>query len=286
SCSPDNAPIDELKHHASFNEAAYLPLEAEVISDISYGKHPQQVFDLYLPAGRSMAYTKILVLIHGGGWINGDKEDMSNFVAFLQEYHPDHAIVNLNYRLAVPGIVTAFPSQFYDVGSAIKHIIQKSEEYQLSPEFGLIGASAGAHLAMQYDYVYDTDNVVKFVGDIVGPTDFTDPHFTTNPNFQYFTQIFIDEEAYPLGTNLITEVSPALRVSEKSSPTIMFYGKQDNLVPISNASTLDEKLNNYGIAHSFTKYNEGHGGWNISSIIDMQSKLSAFIDLHLPIDFQ
>ena len=34
--------------------------------DVSYGEHPQEKYDVYLPANRNIVTTKTMVLIHGG----------------------------------------------------------------------------------------------------------------------------------------------------------------------------------------------------------------------------
>jgi acetyl esterase/lipase len=60
-------------------------LEAETRLNVSYGQHPRQVYDLYLPEGRTQENTKVIVLVHGGGWTSGDKSDMSNVVDYLRE---------------------------------------------------------------------------------------------------------------------------------------------------------------------------------------------------------
>src|SRR5690606_7253554 len=73
---------------------------SEVYNNLSYGTDPQQVYDIYLPENRSVNSTRVLVLIHGGGWIQGDKSDMNEYIPLMQENLPGYAIVNLNYRLA------------------------------------------------------------------------------------------------------------------------------------------------------------------------------------------
>ena len=158
-------------------------LEAAVLTNVSYGDNSQQVYDLYLPEGRTTETTKVIVLIHGGGWTSGDKSDMAASVAFIQTFHPDHAIVNVNYVLASFPNTPAFPNQYFDIRSIINQVTAQSEELQILPEFGMIGVSAGAHLAMMYDYVYDMNDQVKFVINIVGPSDFTDP--LTNISVSY-----------------------------------------------------------------------------------------------------
>tara|TARA_R110000851_G_scaffold81391_6_gene178806 strand:- start:23939 stop:24766 length:828 start_codon:yes stop_codon:yes gene_type:complete len=273
-CSDENKP--------TFEDEQTLDEETQL--NVSYGDNPQQKYDLYLPEGRSSEKTKVIILIHGGGWIDGDKEDMSEYIPILKEKHPDHAIVNINYVLANPPSTPAFPNQFLDLGQVINKLTQESEELELLPEFGLIGASAGAHIALQYDYVYDTDDKVKMVCDIVGPTDFTDPFYTENPNFQVLLNALVDESAYPQNSNIAELISPALQVTKSSSPTILFYGDKDPLVPLSNGEKLQTILSDNMISNSFTVYEGGHGDWSQASNIDLQDQLTSFITEYLPIE--
>ena len=259
------------------------PLAEKTELNVSYGENQQQVYDIYLPKGRSSEKTKVIILIHGGGWIEGDKEDMGAYIPILKEKHPDHAIVNVNYVLANPPAIPAFPNQFLDLDQVIKQLIQQSEELEILPEFGLIGASAGAHIALQYDYVYDTEDRVKMVCDIVGPTDFTDPFYTENPSFEALLNALVDETAYPESTNFAEQLSPSLQVTNKSSPTILFYGDEDPLVPLSNGEKLHTELSNKLVTNSFTIYSGGHGNWSDSLNLDLQLQLSSFIKEHLPI---
>lgn len=257
---------------------------AEIVANVSYGESEQQVYDLYLPAGRLTTKTKVVILVHGGGWVEGDKTDMNAFLELVQNNHPDHAVVNMNYKLATVS-QTAFPDQFLDVQLVINHLIENASNYQIKTEFGLIGASAGAHISLMYDYVYDTNDLVKFVGDIVGPTDFTDPFFSENPNFGVLLSLLVDESAYPAGTDYAEATSPVFQVSNMSSPTVMFYGDQDPLVPLTNGQTLDAGLTTQGITHLFNVYEGGHGDdWSAEDLINTQIQLSSYIDTYLAID--
>lgn len=258
-------------------------LTADTQENVAYGDHEQQVYDLYLPAGRLTTKTKVVILVHGGGWIEGDKTDMNAFIELVQNNHPDHAIVNMNYKLAT-ATQTAFPDQFLDVQLVIDHLIENADSYQIKTEFGLIGASAGAHISLMYDYVYDTDNIVKFVGNLVGPSDFTDPFYSENPNFSILLSLLTDEDAYPAGTNFAVATSPALQVSNASSPTLLFYGDQDPLVPLTNGQTLDAALTSEGITHIFNVYEGGHGDdWSDADLLNSQIQLSSYIDTYLEI---
>lgn len=264
------------------NNSTTESLAEKTLLNVSYGSDPQQRYDLYLPADRSEDSTKIIFLIHGGGWTGGDKADMDFLIPYIQLRHPDHAIVNVNYVLA-DAETPAFPNQFLDVDAVIEKLANESTSLQIKPEFALIGASAGAHISLMYDYVYDIDDQVKMVGDIVGPTDFTDPFFSENPNFPFLMAALVDETAYPPQTNYAEVLSPALRVSSASSPTLLFYGNADPVVPLSNGTTLNDALNTEQIDHNFTVYSGGHGNWAANDIEAMKEQISVYIDTYLPI---
>ncbi|PIX10306.1 MAG: alpha/beta hydrolase, partial [Flavobacteriaceae bacterium CG_4_8_14_3_um_filter_34_10] len=58
----------------------------------------------------------------------------------------------------------------------------------------------------------------------------------------------------------------------------------DPLVPLSNGVNLEAALNNVGVLNSFTVYNGGHGdNWSAADFLDVQVKLRAFIQTHLPL---
>lgn len=278
SCNSDDEPNDETVQE----EVAALTANTQL--NVSYGDDSQQVYDLYLPAGRLTTKTKVIILVHGGGWVEGDKADMDAFLTLIQNNHPDHAIVNMNYKLATISHA-AFPNQFLDLQSAINHLIENAAEYQIKTEFGLVGASAGAHISLMYDYVYDTDDRVKFVGDVVGPSNFTHPFYSENENFPLLLSLLVDESAYPAGTDLVVANSPALQVSSASSPTVMFYGDQDPLVPLTEAQTLDAALTTQGTTHVFNVFEGGHGDdWSDADKLSTQIQLSNYINTYLSIE--
>ena len=94
----------------------------------------------------------------------------------------------------------------------------------------------------------------------------------------------VDESAYPQGTNYAEVLSPALRVSNASSPTLLFYGNADPLVPLTNGTTLNTVLNNSQIDHSFTIYDGGHGDWAQSDIENMKEQISIAVDTYLEVN--
>lgn len=250
---------------------------AQTIKNLSYGSDTKQRIDLYLPANRSETKTKTLILVHGGGWIEGDKSDMANLIPIIQLYLPDYAIANINYRLATTAN-HAFPMQLDDLNTVFVKL--KNENYGISDDFGFIGTSAGGHLSLLYSYTNNPNNNIKMVASIVGPTDLTDVNYTKNPLwvttfFQLTGQQVLDNPSY------FQQISPLFRATASSPPTILFYGNADDLIPTTQGTAMRDKLNQLGVYNEFNLYNGGHGTWSASDLIDSQVKLINFIKLKL-----
>lgn len=253
--------------------------EALIKKDIAYGSHPLQTYDFYLPANRSESTTKVVVLVHGGGWTSGDKADMAPFLQLIQNKGNDYAIANVNYVLA-DSTTKAYPNQVNDLEKAIAHIKNSATENKTKSEFAFVGVSAGAHLSLLYAYAFDPLNEVKAVSSIIGPTDFTDPKYLNNP--QYVSAFpFLVENLTPNNTELLKIISPSFQVTTDAPPTIMFYGNEDPLIPNTQHQRLRTSLEQKDVIHDLTVYNGGHGNWDAASYIDLDTKLNVFLKEHL-----
>jgi len=245
--------------------------------DVQYGNDDKQTFDIYLPADRESS-TKVMILIHGGGWSGGDKSEMNLYKNYLRQEHPNVAVVNMNYRLADDSN-NPYPMQINDITSVINHLKDNRENYTIDDDFGFVGVSAGGHLSLLWSYAFDTGNNVKMVCSVVGPTNFTDPAYLNNndTNLQELLDLFgIDPT-----TEFLEEVSPLHRVTASAPPTILFYGGQDPLIPTTQGTALRDELTTLGVTHEFTLYpNAGHG-WDGTDLLDTVVKLKAFTQTHL-----
>jgi len=269
SCSED----DNADAINSAIEIAYL--------NVSYGDKPLQKYDIYLPENRTNSATKVLILVHGGSWISGDKNDLNPFVAILKNKFPNYAIVNINYQLAGIG-KSPFPMQINDIQEVLEHLKRKSNEYKIATKYGFIGTSAGGHLALLYSYAYNNLKEVEMVCSIVGPTNFTDENYISNPNYSNFIKgmqlitnvSFEDDPAY------YKNLSPYHIVNQTAPPTLLFYGGKDDLVPLSQGVDLHHKLDELNVINEFTLYeNEGHG-WQGTALNDTYNKLENFISAY------
>jgi acetyl esterase/lipase len=144
-------------------------LAATSYLDVAYGSDAQQTMDVYLPAQRTDK-TRLLVIIHGGGWTAGDKSDYTPYIQEFQKRLPGYAFVNLNYRL-VTEKTNHFPAQEKDLISAVEFLKSKTGDYSISNEFVFLGISAGAHLALLQGYKHSDILQPKGIISYFGPVD-------------------------------------------------------------------------------------------------------------------
>jgi acetyl esterase/lipase len=269
SCSDNDSPSDNIPQLNTLEYYQEL--------NISYGPDSDQQFDLYLPPNRTVE-TKVLILIHGGGWSSGDKADMNGFRDIIRQDLPNIAIVNMNYRLADENN-NPYPMQINDITSVVNYLKTIKDELVFSDDYGFIGVSAGAHLSLLWSYGFDVDNNTKMVCSVVGPTNFTDPAYldNTNPDLQ----ALIDLYGIDASTSFLEEVSPYHRVTASAPPTILFYGGQDPLVPTTQGTNMRDRLNELGVNFQFTLYPDAGHGWVGLELLDTWNKLKLFTQTHL-----
>lgn len=269
SCSESDKPIQD------YNTLNVLEYYEEL--NISYGMDDDQKLDLYLPANRNNN-TKVLILVHGGGWTSGDKADMNAFRDIIRQDLPNFAIVNINYRLADANN-KPYPMQIDDITSIVNYLKSIDDDLVFSDDYGFIGVSAGAHISLLWCYAFDTENNAKMVGSIVGPTNFTDPAYLNNTNLA--VQTLMDLYGVDASTEFLEEVSPYHQATAASPPTILFYGGQDPLIPTTQGTDMRDKLNQLSVVNQFTLYpNAGHG-WVGLELLDTWTKLKVFTQTHL-----
>ncbi|WP_339869782.1 alpha/beta hydrolase [uncultured Algoriphagus sp.] len=234
-------------------------LEALDLSDQSYGSEPNQLMDVYLPAGRSTTDTPLLIYIHGGAWVEGSKEEFKQFRTSLTAALPEYAFVSINYSLYnFASGTNKFPTQEKEVIEALNYIQSKSSEWNISDTIILAGASAGGHLALLHAYKHGSAEKFKAVVAFFPPTDLAELY-----DFSFLT---VTGLGGLLGGNPIDKAdsyaasSPITFIDSQSVPTIFFHGTADNVVPISQSELLETALKEAGVEHKFISVpNQGHG---------------------------
>ncbi|MBC7745231.1 MAG: alpha/beta hydrolase [Flavobacterium sp.] len=230
-------------------------LEAQDLTNLNYGTHPSQTVDIYLPKNRN-SETKTIILVHGGSWLAGDKGELRDLALTFR--NKGYATASVNYRLSHTAENHVFPAALDDLDNAIKFVSNKSQEWNVSDNlYSLMGLSAGGHLALLYTYTRNTDNKIKTVISIAGPTDLLSLYNTSSQHAQV-VKWFVGQTPQE-NTAIYKEVSPISFVKNSSKPTLLFHGKQDLVVPYQQSLSLKVKLDEFDVKNKLVTYtNLGH----------------------------
>ena len=262
-------------------DSGFTNLPEQTNLNVAYGTDPVQKMDIYLPAGRSTATTKVIILIHGGGWATGDKSDFTSYVDTMKTRLPGYAVFNINYRLAT-GVSNLFPTQENDVKAAIEFIYSKKSEYNISDKFVLLGASAGAHLSLLQAYKYNSPVKIKAVVDFFGPVDLTDMYNNPASILAPPAALAAVIGATPT-TNAVfyQQSSPITFVTAQSPSTIILQGGIDPLVSPTQSAALNIKLQTMGVIHQYVFYPTESHGWTGANLVDSFDKIQAFLTAYV-----
>lgn len=133
----------EFKKSDDIRDAEYrTPDDIIRYDDIVYGEDAEwQSLDVYRPKSAEGQKLPVIVSVHGGGWVYGDKERYQFYCMNLAQR--GFAVVNFTYRLAPE---YKYPAALEDTNRVFTWVLAHGEEYGFDLEhiFG-VGDSAGGH---------------------------------------------------------------------------------------------------------------------------------------------
>ena len=124
------------------------PEDVERWDNIVYGKldRKAQVLDVYRPRQAEDEDLPVIISVHGGGWVYGDKERYQYYCMSLAQR--GFAVVNFTYRLAPE---YKFPAPLEDLNLVCKWVMKRAGRYHFDTErIFAVGDSAGANILGLY----------------------------------------------------------------------------------------------------------------------------------------
>jgi acetyl esterase/lipase len=220
----------------------------------------------------------VVVVIHGGGWIAGTKEErVLEMMPYLQM---GFAAVNVEYRMAP---VSLAPAAVQDCRCALHWVFANAKKYNFDPNRVVLqGGSAGGHLvlltgmlttAAGFDHECYTgeDNVwsqnpgtgndprVAAIVNWFGIADVLDE--LHGPNAKGYAVAWLGDQSNP--DDLAKRLSPINYVNKNNPPIITIHGDKDALVPYEQSVRLHKALDAAGVINQLvTMPGAGHGGFS------------------------
>ena len=253
---------------------------ANTILDLSYGSNPSQQMDVYLPEDRSKYETRSLILVHGGGWNSGSRHTLNAYIDSFKQRMPGYAIFNIDYRLVRSAL--DFPAQQNDIKAAVDFIASHADTYQIhSGKLILLGVSAGGHLALLQSYKYTSPKIAAVI-DFFGPTDLLGMYNKPwNPVIPHLVEKLLNGSPATNGA-AYRNASPVNFINAETPPTIIFHGKQDYMVDISQSQLLHQKLEQAHVPNEMIVYHNAGHGWYGETLSNSFDKIELFLKKYVP----
>ena len=107
---------------------------------------PSTVLDLAEPQFGPKTDRPAILIIHGGGWSAGSKNDMVYRTLMIDYAMKGYVVANMNYRLVQEA---PMPACIEDVKAAVKWMKSNAQRLGIDPDrIGTYGHSAGGHLSL------------------------------------------------------------------------------------------------------------------------------------------
>ncbi len=276
-----------------------LPPGVKMERDISYVPNGDaaQKLDLYLPEKPAERPLPLIVHIHGGGWMGGNKFPCP-FVGMVGK---GYVVASVEYRFSQKA---KFPAQIQDCQAAIRWLRANSKQHHIDSEHvGVVGGSAGGHLSALVGTAggkkafapiggnEDQSDRVQAVCDIYGPANFSTvmQQAADDKNIRNIFQFNSPKDPYSqlIGVSLegnqekTDAVSPVHYVSQDSPPMLILHGTHDALVPYAQSEEFAAALKAKGVEvwlQTLPGSGHGGGGFGKPAIIALTQN---FFDRHL-----
>lgn len=201
-----------------------------------------------------------IVVIHGGGWIEGDKSSFTtrkhgtpgNIVDFAAL---GFVAATINYRLSREA---QFPAALEDCKCAVRWLRAHANDFNLDPNrIGSWGNSAGGHLALMLGMVgkdaglegdgphQDQSSLVQAAVSDSGPVDLID-RFQRSALPTVVTQ-FLGGPPEGQRVELYKRASPIHWIAKDTPPLMLIYGGSDEQVPVETADKFVLALDKAGL---------------------------------------
>ena len=247
------APID----HRSTGPPV-IPDSVLLQANIPYDQYKETVLDILQPKEPSKEKRPGVILIHGGGWVNGTKEQRVEYAALKYVSH-GFVVANVEYRLAK---VATAPAAVTDVLTAAHWFHKNAAKYGVDPKRIVVtGDSAGGHLALMVAMTPRSAKLgppakVAAVVNFYGITDVADQ--LEGPHMQKYAVTWVPEQEGQ--RELAKRVSPMTYVRKDLPPILTLHGDVDKTVPYEQGANLTRELTKVGAnARLITVSGAGHG---------------------------
>lgn len=225
-------------------------------------------YDFFRP--ESEEEVPLLILIHGGGWISGCKEDMRD--AAISAVQHGFGVAIPQYRLAP---LHPYPAAIDDLRAFVKYC-RKGAELWKTRGIAAMGVSAGGHLASMVGLSPSAEERTDATVDICGLTDMTNHRERHFPISWSFIEQFLPWQ-YEGNEETFRAASPVHCVTPEAGAFLIFHGSNDDIVPVQESLDLQAKLQAVGVRADLQIMEGDDHGFSLGSWVLMERRYLGFL---------
>ncbi len=225
------------------------------------GQQEALMLDLYQPQGDTAQARPLVIFVHGGGFVGGDK-GTPQFVQLCTDFAKrGYVTASINYRLDTVTVSRAVMNAMHDARAAVRYFRRNTSQYRLdTTRIAMGGGSAGAYTSLCVAYVNRVAEVYPASG-----TQSVEGN-SGNPGYSSTIHACLDYWGALQDVDAIE--------SADDPPLLIFHGTEDQTVPFVNAVQLQARAVALGLPHEYHPLQgEGHSPWGyIDSIISTTAR--------------
>lgn len=151
-------------------DKSFADIYTQRLAEMAEMREQPLLMDIYEPVGDSATFRPLVLMIHGGAFYNGDKQDEA-YVKWCRHFASlGYVAVSLNYRMGFLPYKDAIDCAGYratqDANAALRFLVHHADTYHINPDLIFTwGTSAGAITALNVAFMRDKNRPKSVVNE-------------------------------------------------------------------------------------------------------------------------
>ena len=202
-------------------DKSFADIYTQRLAEMAEMREQSLLMDIYEPVGDSTNLRPLVLMIHGGAFYNGDKQDEA-YVKWCRHFASlGYVAVSLNYRMGFLPYKNAIDCAGYratqDANAALRFLVHHADTYHINPELIFTwGTSAGAITALNVAFMRDKNRPRSVVNE---------------GKIAKLVPEFADKYHVKAVANMWGAVHDTAILANNRTAVISFHGDADAIVP-------------------------------------------------------
>lgn len=215
------------------------------------GAARNETADIYSPLVPPKGKMAAIIIIHGGGFNDGDKARPREINLATNLVSQGYLCMSINYQLRRKKGDVTWPQSVHDAKAAVRWLRKNAERLQIDPaRIGIIGCSAGGNLAAMLALTQPKDgfDLAEPYGEFSSAVNCAVDFYGAVKLMEYHDMKMFNKTRKE-APELYIKASPVTYAHKNAAPMLIVHGTADDVVPLSQSESLAAALKEAGAEH-------------------------------------